>query len=479
MPRVVSGWWFAMSVLAGLGAAGCEYRLVEQAVPAQDTLMAWAESVVARGIRRPVFAADDETEQWLARTFRHIGLHDVRLEPIAVRRWEEQSCALTLRTAEQSHALDCFPVPFSRPTDGVEGTLVADRYDQTGNAEPLRDAIAVYANQHTQVPQRLIRDAVATRTYDPDGDFDDLVHVVPFGPRFQDVMRPALLAGARGFIGVAGQRWDSREYFVPYDAGDWPLPGVWLSPSQGALVQGLMAAGPVTATISYAASDTPRTSHNVIGALPGVSDDWVIIGTHHDAPWYGAVEDASGIALVLAQARYWSRLPRRMRPFNLLFVVTGGHMSGGAGIRAFVASHAELIARTVVAIHLEHVAREPAIVDGALAPGADVVPRWWFTSLITPLEDAVETVLVEENLRRSFVLPPTAFSPMPPTDGAHLYPTGVPIVQLLAAPEYLFDAGDTLDMIHEESLVPITRAVIELVNALSGWDADTLRAQQR
>ena len=40
------------------------------------------------------------------------------------------------------------------------------------------------------------------------------------------------------------------------------------------------------------------------------SDQIMLIGTHHDAPFFGATEDAVGAALVLAQAAYWSKVPR-------------------------------------------------------------------------------------------------------------------------------------------------------------------------
>ena len=45
-------------------------------------------------------------------------------------------------------------------------------------------------------------------------------------------------------------------------------------------------------------------------------------------------------------------------------VITGGHMTGSAGMKAVVESHAERIAQTVLAIHLEHVARDFEVVDG-------------------------------------------------------------------------------------------------------------------
>ena len=44
---------------------------------------------------------------------------------------------------------------------------------------------------------------------------------------------------------------------------------------------------------------------------------------------------------------------------------------------------------------------------------------------------------------------PTAFGPRPTTDGSEFYVAGVPIVNYLTAPFYLFDSCDTMDKIHQ------------------------------
>jgi hypothetical protein len=452
----------------------------ERALPTQREMLHWIRTLVARGIRRPGFLADASAERWIARRLERFGMERVWLERIEVERWRERACALEVRVDGVPSRVDCFPVPFSLPAHDVSGEVALDASDAGGDPAALRGKIALYANAHLALPAALLRDLLARRSYDPEHDFDALIQRLPFGPRIQDVMEPALGAGARGFIGIVGQGWESNRYFLPYDAKRRELPGVWISPAAGARLLAEIAAGRrVEAALSYRATQTPATSHNVIATLAGSSDEWVIVGTHHDAPWRGAVEDGSGVALVLAQARYWSRVPKEQRPFNMLFLFNGGHMSGGAGIASFVERHRDLIDQSIVAIHLEHVAREAKVENGVLRPGEKPTPRWWFTSRIAPLEDAVQNVIEARDLRRSLILPPDAFFENPPTDGAFFYPAGVPIVQLLAAPEYLVDAGDTLPMVHEESLVPITRAVIDLVGSLAGWDGQALRALDR
>jgi hypothetical protein len=445
-------------------------------LPSTAMMLGWIKDIVAQGIRRPAYPADDWTVQWAVDRFTDLGLEDVRTDPIDVVRWEPRRCALAIwpagRPAERRE-IPCFPVPYSTPTAGLSGPLepIADAGDFSGR-------IALVDNTFLALPQSVFL-AFATDSYDPQGEFATHVQTLPFSARFQDVMEPAIDAGAAGFVGIIdGLPWETDQYYVPYDARQRPIPGVWLSPANGAQVKALRASGPVEAEIVVEADIRPAVSHNVIGTLPGASSEWVIIGSHHDGPWASAVEDASGTALVLAQALYWSQVPAAERPHNLLFLLNGGHMSGGAGLRAFVTRNVGLLARTVLELHLEHVAREGRGENGRLVPTDRPEVRWWFTSRIPALRAAVKQVLVGERLDRSIIMLPDGFppgSPAPPTDGAFFHPAGVPIVNLLAAPMYLFDAADTVELIHEESLVPVTRAAARLV----AWTGDQTAAGMR
>ena len=237
----------------------------------------------------------------------------------------------------------------------------------------------------------------------------------------------------------------------------------------------MLAAGAVRARLRVDARRETITSYNIVGELAGADDEAVIIGSHHDCPWASAVEDGSGIALVLAQAAYWSRLPRAERPHRLLFLLNAGHMAGGAGTRAFIDQHRHELERVVLELHLEHAANEFAERDGALRPTGHAEARWWFTSRVARLQTAVAGAIEAERLERSLVLPPDVFGPHPTTDGGFFHLAGVPLVNFLTAPFYLFDAKDTMDKIHRPSLVAVTRAAIRIVESTAGVSATAMR----
>ncbi|MEO8602625.1 MAG: M28 family peptidase [bacterium] len=427
-------------------------------------MMAWISAIVAQGIRRPGYPADRWVETWAAEQFRALGLADVRLEPLELPYWEPHRAELVVG----GESYQGFPLPHAAAGD-VEAELRLE-------ADGPGGCLSVSELELLRIPQSGFR-LLATSTYDPDGDFDTLEQVLPFGVRFREVMDPAIAAGALGFVGLlTGFPWETRDYYVPYDAVARPIPGLWLSNADGRRLLGRLAGGAQRGRLTVEVDRHPVTTHNVVGVLPGASDEWVIVASHHDAPWASAVEDASGIALVLAQAAHWAAVPRQARPHNMLFLLTAGHMAEAAGTRAFIARHAALVERTVLQVHLEHAARRCVAQDGALTATDEPEVRWWFTSRIASLQAAVAAALSMHDLRRSLVLPPTVFGPMPTTDGAYFHPAGVPLVHFLTAPMYLFDSCDTVDKIHVPSLEPVTRAVVDIIASTHGHSAAAMRA---
>jgi hypothetical protein len=445
----------------------------EELLPAEDRIYGWIEEVFGHGVRRSGYPADRWAEAWLQEQFRTLGMEHVRAEPVEMPYWEPLAASLRVRSASAELEIPCLALPHCATTRGIDADLVA--FDEAA-PEAVRDAISLVDAPLLRVPHGYYAH-VATWRYDPDATFADASQVLPFAREVQNVMEASIAAGALGFVGaLSGYPGDSRDYYVPYDAKARAIAGVWVSGSDGARLRELLAGGPVVARLTVEARREQITGYNIVGELPGADDEKVIVGSHHDGPWSSAVEDGSGIALVLAQAAYWSQAPERERPHRLVFLLNSGHMAGGAGQHAFVETHRDELDRCVLELHLEHAANEFARVDGALRPTGQPEARWWFTSRISRLEAAVRSAIGAEDLQRSFMLKPDAFGPKPTTDGADFFPAGVPIVNFLTAPYYLFDSSDTLDKIHRPTLVPLTRASIQIIESTAGVSAAEMRA---
>ena len=87
----------------------------------------------------------------------------------------------------------------------------------------------------------------------------------------------------------------------------------------------------------------------------GSDHEYVIVTAHHDAYFYGANDNASGVATLLVLARH---IASRKRPprHNYIFVATGSHHNGLAGATHFIENNKEILNRCVIVLNAEHTA---------------------------------------------------------------------------------------------------------------------------
>lgn len=438
-------------------------RAVVAAIPDAGAQMRWIEEIVEFGVRRPGTAENAAVVDWCAARLAEFGC-SVQRQPLTTLTSHPGTAVLRVGDAE----FRGLTMPFS--TAGVwRGALAASDDPAAVGAAALTLATFV------DLPIAILEPGILAR-HDPAGELATHVHTLPFGPALGKEIDRVVASGAAAMVGIVDAPWTTADYFVPYDGVVRPIPAAWFDREVGAALAGLLARGPVEIELVTHVDNRETAESNVIATLPGRGDRWVVVGSHHDAPWASAVEDASGIAQVLAQAAAWAAVPADERPHNLAFLLTAAHMSEGAGTRAFLAGweHRDQIE---FGLHLEHVAAR-AVPDGngALVSSGEPEIRWWFVSAGDAQDSWVAhtaEAIARHDLDRSLVLPPDVFGPMPPTDGGFYHLAGIPMVNLLAAPMYLFDPADRPDMIHVESLVPTARAAADLIAATGHVVTDT------
>ena len=135
-------------------------------------------------------------------------------------------------------------------------------------------------------------------------------------------------------------------------------------------------------------------------------------------------------------------------------------MVAGAGLRRYIADHRDELASVVLEVHLEHAAREFA--ERTDRAGTSSNPPAWSpraggSRAATPTSrPPCSTPSPSSSSTARCWWRPTPSAKQPPTDGGFYHAEGVPIVNFLAAPFYLFDAMDTLDKVDRANLVPLT-----------------------
>ncbi|MBI4606752.1 MAG: M28 family peptidase [Planctomycetes bacterium] len=433
--------------------------------------------IVGFGVRRPGYPQGLEVERFLERRFVGLGLRDVRREPVLVNRWEPSETSLALGTSRAE--VPCFPVPYTAWTGpaGIEAPLA---YVGEGTAADFEGAavagrIAVAEARFAELSAAVLKRG-AHFIRDPGGTIPDgTLHAASWLIRNLAAYFEAQKRGAAAFAGIlADSPVDGCDHFVPYDGHRKALPAVWVGREHGAALRDLARRGEAARLVSLGCCET-ADSHNVVSVVPGTGEESVVVTSHHDAPFASAVEDASGLAVLLALAGHFGSRPGSLRR-SLVFVASSGHFHGGIGSRAFVEKHGKgLLEKTVLALGVEHVARE-AEGDGrggyrltgrpeVRAVFADGSPR-----MVRVLEEEVDRA----GLDRTICAGAYVFGPEPPCDSAPFFTAGIPSACHISGPLYLFDPHDTVDKVRVEDLVPVARFFEGVIRSLDEVSAAEL-----
>lgn len=453
-------------------------------LPKQEEVFGWVEDMYALGPRRPGTAADRKCEDYLVKKLKELGLKNVRKEAILIRVWEANK--YELRVGEALDAVKpapAFYIPYTAftPAKGVEAELVYGAPEDVGKAESRKwkGRVVVADINFPDLDFKMLK-KLSYFAYDPDGDIEESQHAATWVRLHWNIYQEAARRGAAGFIGILADHYPGgQNYYAPYgfkekDIHDKPIPGFWVDCVEGERVRKLAKSGRGCAKLTLTGTLADGPTHNVIGEIPGESDEFMMIASHHDSPFDSGVEDASGCAAVLAAASHLVKSKTKLKR-TVLVSFTAGHFYGSVGTRAFIKSAQESgqIKKMAFEFHVEHIAKEAKMVGADMQVLKRAEPSAIFLSFNRKLVKSTLAALEAEELTRVVALP--AEGPLgkyPPTDGGDFHSTGVPIANLISGPVYLLNSEDTIDKVNVGRLLPTARAVIRV---LTDMDAIPMR----
>lgn len=428
----------------------------------EELLTDWQRRLDARGLRATGSQAHAEYIDDLVSRLTEAGVADVWTEAVPMRRWTPYRWSL--RVGETSVPV-ISPVSYSgaTPAEGVTARL---------SREPVAGTIGVVR--------------VARPPYNA-GLFDALDWGAPALPEHpegydptlpyeriwlsQDEMRVHLArfaaAGAVGLvIAVDMPASELTDAYLLYDGVHRGLPGLFVGSAEGDLLEEHLDA---EARLTLEAVVEDVETHNIIGVIPGASDELVAIQSHTDGT--NGLED-NGPEAIIAMAAHLAHLPRNELDRGILVMLTTGHFAieEAWGVPAFLSAHrADLVARIAAALCLEHL--------GARADEGDEDYEFGccFTTQHRPVIDAMRTALTaskvtEARVVRPFVPDTTGCSPdgktWPGDGGPFWHDAGLPSANFITGPNYLLNVESVLDLIDvsamRRQLVAFTGAVREL-----------------
>jgi hypothetical protein len=439
----------------------------------RDEMFSWVKHQAQMGPRRPGSPAGHENEDFLLAKLEEFGLESVRKEPIEITCWESQEAILEVG-ADRLRPSESFPIPYSAftPPEGTEAPLAAadrKRLFQTGD---FKGNIVVAEIGFPPFPLALLS-KISPGRWDPDDSIKDVDHPATFVRLGWHLYRLAARRGAAGFIGIVKDQPGGRcRMYAPYGAKEKdifhrPVPGFWVGKNHGDELLRLARSGRGRAKMKLSGQRSPGVTHNVVGEIPGKSDEAVVLSCHHDSPFESPVEDASGVAVVLALARHFSQSRDLSR--RLVVLLTAGHFCGSIGTRTFIKKHCtDVVPRTAAEISIEHIALEAEEDQrGKLIPTGRPEATGVFVPFCRKASEAVLEAMSANDVRRVFLLP--AEGPLgdyPPTDGGDWHQAGVPVINYISNPVYLLTQDDALKWVDRDRLPRVAAAFSEIIRRL-------------
>jgi len=211
-----------------------------------------------------------------------------------------------------------------------------------------------------------------------------------------------------------------------------------------------------------------QTAH-VWGTLPGTGDEDVIVLAHMDGYFQAALDNGSGLAVLIGLAEHFARQPQSSRRRSIRFMGSAGH-HGGPGARYLHDNLTTAMARTALVINLEHVAAVRTKYWGnELRKTTGISPMRWWTWGSPRLLDVTLGAFQRFGVAVTADMDPGASGEM----GS--LARDLPTVQVITSPEVKHTEQDTPEWVPAAGLEQIARAYAKILDGVDDISRDDLQ----
>ena len=441
------------------------------------------ETIVSFGVRNPGTEGDKKVRDYILKKFSEYGLKPAPPDTFDIPMYYPGTWHFSVRDKSNGTITDipCSYIPFSASTDqkGITAPLVYINHGENLEDLDISGKIAVYEMKFK--PKGLKKYARILFMYDPDNTLESSTRVVRATLEFEYKMYKKLKAkGAVGIVGLlSGLQWDSDRYYPQMSFGlKKSIPGIWVRPGQCERVRQLAQKNNTEAKLILTARTSKGTTANVYAVLPGQINEYYLVFSHHDTYFDGAVQDASGVAVILALAKHFARSQKPLKR-GIIFMSVA-HTNGRVGERDFIKRHRnDLLAKTALVIAVEHIGLE-------LDPRSDLSfkvsdrPsfRMFFTALNQNVNGMVKSAVLKNDFRRSVIVPQWLVKKITGKArgiSAEFHEIGIPVIGLLSNPPYMFFPEDSMAAVAVDQLVPTANFMATILRRADAFTIDELR----
>ena len=289
---------------------------------------------------------------------------------------------------------------------------------------------------------------------------------------FDGAFRRASEAGAAAIVTVWGY-YDNMAVWQGLAGGfsspNTP-PGFFVGFQDGKRLRDLIGAGPVKLQLSLKTEERPDLkSVSIFGTLPGTTDENILVMAHMDGWFDAALDNASGIATMMAVADHFAAIPKERRRRNLIFIGTAGHHVGSPNAIYLRDKRADLLAKTALMINCEHVSATQTLNwDTRLRRSTAVWPRRWHVNGSPRLQDLVLASYRTFGVGVVADMDPTATGEMGAIHKIR------PSLQIIRSPENKHTDADIPELVPAVGLEAVGRAFAKIIDEANKLDMAAL-----
>jgi len=454
----------------------------ERIVSDSSELVDHIRNIVSYGVRNPGTEGDVKTREYILKKFGEYGLSSPKQDEFGIKMYNPKSWKLSVTDPASGQPVEIPSgyMPFTEATSpsGVAAPLVYLGDGAKLEEMDLEGMIAVYEMPFK--PKGLKTYSKILFMYDPDSTLDSSGKVVRAKLEYETKMYEKLKAkGAIGMIGLlSGLQWDSDRYYPQMSFGlEKSIPGVWIKPSLCDQVRKLAESNTI-AKLQMDSTQNMGTTANVYAVLPGEIDEYYIIFSQHDTYFDGAVQDASGVAVLLALAKHFSSTGQRLKR-GIVFMSVA-HTNGRVGEKNFIMNHKnDFLNKTALVIAIEHVGLE-------LDPQPDLKFRvsdrpsfrMFFTALNNDINGMVKSAVISNDYKRSVIIPQWLVEKITGKSrgiSAEFHEFGLPVIGFMSNPPYMFFPEDTEEAVAVDQLIPTANVLGSILRTADDYTLEKLR----
>jgi hypothetical protein len=203
---------------------------------------------------------------------------------------------------------------------------------------------------------------------------------------------------------------------------------------------------------------------SVLGTLPGTTDEEIIVMAHMDAFFDGAIDNGSGMAVMMGLLEHFAKVPAAQRRRNIRFMGSAGHHGGPGASWLHDAKDTEL-AKTVLMFNLEHVAAVRTKYWGnKLRMSTAVSPmRWWVYGSKSLLDIALTSF-------SRFNVGITADMDNGASGEMGTVARDAPSIQVITSPEPKHTEQDGIEWVPANGLEQVARAYARIIDEVNKLD---------